>query len=326
MVKELKCSIVITLYNRTQFIEEALYSLEQQNIDKELFEVLIITNINLKLSRNFDLTLRIFVITDKTLANKIVQGIIFAKGNIITFLEDDDLYMFNRIEQIIKAFKKYPDLTLYHNNSNHFKVFSEKIIENDNNKFHQQKNTYYPKKELRVNEILFSETGADFNLSSMAFSRNFLLNYKESIQNLFNRYIDSFMFFLVLYFGNSIFLDYSIETLTRIHSDNSSSTITPETNGINTHGYSVDFNAIDTEFNKYGLIDSLYIKNFLNLRGMDDLMKSKSIKRFECVVRLTKAYKLQGYSVLSSDVSKKALIYILSPILMEKILNKYHKG
>lgn len=325
MIEKPKCSVIITLYNRNKFIEEALYSLEQQNIDKTFFEVIIITNIQLKLSRNYDLSLRIIQINNKTLASKISSGINLANGDIITFLEDDDLYKLNRIKRIINIFQKYPDLTYYHNNSRHFRSFSEELLSNNDNKYNGADNIYYTKMNIKINEILFSLNGADYNLSSMAFARSFILKYVDSIQNLLNRYIDSFLFFLVLNFGNSIFLDSSIGTITRVHSENASSVVTHPTNRAKYHGNSVDLNAISCEFKKYGLIDSFYVQSFLILRGLDDLMKSNSIRRVECISRLIKAYKLQGHKIIISDVFKKALLYIISPILMEKMVNKYHK-
>jgi glycosyltransferase involved in cell wall biosynthesis len=325
MSEKPKCSVIITVYKRNKFVEEALYSLERQNIDKTLFEIIIITNIQLKLSRDYDLSIRIIPINNKTLAGKISCGINLANGDIITFLEDDDLYKLDRIKKIINIFQKYPDLTYYHNNSRHFRSFSEELLSNNDNKHHGAHNIYYTKMNIKENEILFSLNGIDYNLSSMAFARSFLLKFIDSIQNLLNRYIDSFLFFLVLNFGNSIFLDSSIETITRVHSENASSAVTRSTNHAKDHGNSIDLNAIICEFKKYGLIDSLYVQSFLILRGLDDLMKSNSIKRLECISRLIKAYKLQGHKIIISDVFKKALLYIISPILMEKMLNKYHK-
>ena len=46
---KLKCSVIIPVYKRVEFVEQALLSLESQNIDKDLFEVLIISNAEINL-------------------------------------------------------------------------------------------------------------------------------------------------------------------------------------------------------------------------------------------------------------------------------------
>ena len=94
---KLKCSVELTIYKRIEFVDQALLYLENQNIDKDLFEVLIISNTEINLSKSHNLNLEIIYSDKITLAGKLAQGILLSKNEVITFLEDDDLYCRDRI-------------------------------------------------------------------------------------------------------------------------------------------------------------------------------------------------------------------------------------
>jgi len=56
---------------------------------------------------------------------KILAGLEESRGDVITFLEDDDVYVSNRLEEVYKAFKSYDRLVYFHN--------SQKIIDENGN-------------------------------------------------------------------------------------------------------------------------------------------------------------------------------------------------
>ena len=75
---KLKCSVILTVYKRIEFVDQALLSLENQNIDKDLFEVLLISNSKINLSKSYNLNLEIIYSDKITLAGKLAQGILLA--------------------------------------------------------------------------------------------------------------------------------------------------------------------------------------------------------------------------------------------------------
>jgi glycosyltransferase involved in cell wall biosynthesis len=107
----------VTAYNRRRYLPFALRSLEAQMLPRDKFEVIVVKNFEDKesddiISRNGWKDLY----EDGTYhGRKIFVGLEESKGNVITFLEDDDVYVSNRLEEVYKAFTSYDRLVYFHN-------------------------------------------------------------------------------------------------------------------------------------------------------------------------------------------------------------------
>jgi len=110
-------SVIVTAYNRRRYLPFALRSLEAQTLPRDRFEVIVVKNFEDKesddiISRNGWKDLY----EDTTYhGRKILAGLEESKGDVITFLEDDDVYASNRLEEVYKAFKSYDRLVYFHN-------------------------------------------------------------------------------------------------------------------------------------------------------------------------------------------------------------------
>ena len=324
----IKCSIILTVYKRSEFIEEALNSLEKQVADKDLFEVLVISNIELKFSRLFNLNLRFILSNKMSLSSKLAVGIANATNEIITFLEDDDIYCVNRIERILSVFRNNSNLDYYHNKALHFKTSGslQKKLEICSGKKTQLSLAMKPEDD-DINEIAeynLNKYQADYNLSSMAIKKNFIFDYIDIISVLGTRYIDTFLFSLSLYKSKSIYIDTSIETLIRIHPMNASQTVEVIKESNRDSMYSIDMNVLIAAFSKVKILEKRFVQHFILSRGLDDLMKSSSISRHEVISALIKLLKIYGKYFLKSDVTRKSFLYIISPNFMRKLIVKYH--
>ncbi len=110
-------SVIVTAYNRRRYLSFALRSLEAQTLPRDRFEVIVVKNFDDKESDNIisrngwkD------VYEDGTYhGRKILVGLEESRGEVITFLEDDDVYVSNRLEEVYKAFKSYDRLVYFHN-------------------------------------------------------------------------------------------------------------------------------------------------------------------------------------------------------------------
>jgi len=325
----MKLSVIITVYSRVEFVEDALLSLENQTVRSDLFEVIIVSNIDLKLSRRYNLDLTISMSDRKTLAGKLVQGISLAKNEIITFLEDDDLYVDDRIQAILNAFDEFNDLTYYHNNSIHFREFSNKhlsIIKHGN---------YMRNSQIRIIDLYSSspkendmkflgKNQADFNLSSMAFEKNFIMYYANSIAGLRNRYVDTFLFLLASYGQRPFMIDTAIRTLTRVHSSNASASVVSNPLSTMTQRLSDDMICVTDALTEIGIIKGEIVQNWLMERGLDDMMKGASIPRSECMKQMLTLVRVEKMNFIRGDVIRKAMIYLISPKLMYRMLEVFH--
>ncbi|MFP3287130.1 MAG: glycosyltransferase family 2 protein [Acidilobus sp.] len=110
-------SVIVTAYNRRRYLPFALRSLEAQTLPRDKFEVIVVKNFDDKgsddiISRNGWKDLY----EDSTYhGRKILVGLEESKGDVITFLEDDDMYASNRLEEVYKAFTSYDRLVYFHN-------------------------------------------------------------------------------------------------------------------------------------------------------------------------------------------------------------------
>ncbi|ADL19090.1 Glycosyl transferase [Acidilobus saccharovorans 345-15] len=110
-------SVIVTAHNRKQYLPYALRSLEAQTLPRDRFEVIVVKNFDDKESD--EIILRNGwknIITDVVpLGGKIAIGLEEARGDVVTFLEDDDMYFPERLSVVYKAFADLPGLIYLHN-------------------------------------------------------------------------------------------------------------------------------------------------------------------------------------------------------------------
>ena len=327
----LKCSVILPVYTRKQFVNQALLSLEKQDVDTNMFEVLIISNVEINLEESYDLDIQMVISDQMTLAGKLAEGIMLAKYEVVTFLEDDDLYCNNRISTILKYFRSKSDLTFYHNASIQFRYseMQKKVFDSCSNSSIQK--VFKIKEGMdtdisRSDEMYLYKSQSDYNLSSMALRKNFIVDYVEKIASLGTRYIDTFFFAIALYKGNSLLIDSKVLTYIRINEFNASQSVELSGNSRPGFIYSVDMEDLIAAFNSLQILGKIFVKRFINSRGFDDLMKSDNISRLESIKKITELLKIYGVYFFRSDVAKKGVIYSISPRLMHKMITKFHKA
>ncbi|WP_048812779.1 glycosyltransferase family A protein [Acidilobus saccharovorans] len=113
----MQVSVIVTAHDRRRYLPHALRSLEMQTLPRDRFEVIVVKNFEDKES---DEIIRRNgwknVVTDVVpLGGKIAIGLEEAKGDIITFLEDDDMYREVRLEKVYKVFTLHRDVIYFHN-------------------------------------------------------------------------------------------------------------------------------------------------------------------------------------------------------------------
>ena len=109
-------SVIITAYNRKEFLLNAIKSVLNQTLDKKYYEIIVIKNFEDKNIDNFISGNNIKqILMDGTLGRFLDKGISEAKGEIISFLDDDDLFCENKLNIVYEEFKKDRNIVYYHN-------------------------------------------------------------------------------------------------------------------------------------------------------------------------------------------------------------------
>ncbi|BCS94366.1 hypothetical protein L3N51_02271 [Metallosphaera sp. J1] len=101
-------SVIITVYERDKFLKDALNSVLNQTIDNDKYEIIVVGKLQNKEILEFLNKERITFIEnwEKPIGPKIVDGVMKAKGNIISLLEDDDLFHADKLEIVLETFSQ----------------------------------------------------------------------------------------------------------------------------------------------------------------------------------------------------------------------------
>jgi glycosyltransferase involved in cell wall biosynthesis len=109
-------SVIIIAYNRKIFLKDAIKSVLNQSLDRNLYEIIIVKNFKDKDIDDFidqNSLINIFS-EDNTILGKILEGIKNSKGDIIAFLEDDDRFQRDKLKIVNEIFSD-EDVVYYHN-------------------------------------------------------------------------------------------------------------------------------------------------------------------------------------------------------------------
>lgn len=84
-------SVIVTMYNRTQYVHEAIKSVVNQTLNRSLYEIIIVSNMPVDISE-YGKNVKFRLIEEEQIGKMYSIGVELSKGDIITFLDDDDIY------------------------------------------------------------------------------------------------------------------------------------------------------------------------------------------------------------------------------------------
>ena len=110
-------SVIIIAYDRTEFLMNAIKSVLNQTLDKKYYEIIVIKNFQDGMIDNYILKNNIkgIISKDRSLSGKLIESLNIARGDILSFLEDDDLFSSNKLEIVYDKFMENSNLCYYHN-------------------------------------------------------------------------------------------------------------------------------------------------------------------------------------------------------------------
>jgi glucosyl-dolichyl phosphate glucuronosyltransferase len=117
---QLAISVVICSYNREAYIIEAIDSLYKQDLDKQLFEVIVVDNnsqdntaakVNEYIASHPDMQLYYYLETRQGASFARNTGAEYAKGKLICCMDDDAVATPVYLNKIVRFFEEHPDAT-----------------------------------------------------------------------------------------------------------------------------------------------------------------------------------------------------------------------
>ncbi|MEM3977424.1 MAG: glycosyltransferase family 2 protein, partial [Thermoplasmata archaeon] len=220
-------SVIITAHNREKYLKEAIQSVLNQTLNRSLYEIIVVKNFE---NQEIDELIRKNeIINLKSESNSLIGedlalGIEKAKGEIVCFLDDDDLFLPNKLKVVHDYFIEYKDLAYFHNaeyfvdeNGSEVKFWIKDL----------NKNITLNKLE-NLNQIFeLREYGLFFNMSSICIRKNKIIPYIDKLTKI-NGHPDDFIFFTsICDMPNLIILSKEKLTKYRVHQ---STSIHPYTN------------------------------------------------------------------------------------------------
>lgn len=202
-----KISVIITAHNRKDYLERALNSVLNQSLERDLYEIIMVKNFEDSVINNLiqKYNLKSILVPENSMVGyDLALGIEKSNGEIISFLDDDDVFTENKLETICDIF----------NTESVSYVKNEIYFINDEDQILNRKNRLEIKSDLKLkNESLsrkiayLNRVKAGFNLSSISIKRDIIgKEILEFIKKDLVHSTDTFFFCCSISSGKDIFL------------------------------------------------------------------------------------------------------------------------
>jgi len=244
-------SVIISAYNRKEFLKNAIRSVYTQLLDKGLYEVVIVKNFEDKDIDDYiaKLGYKNIIYDTPSYGEQVSVGIEESKGEILAFLEDDDEFKPNKLSKIYKVFSTQKEVSYFHDTREY--IYNDKIVD-INTKDHKiiwiiryleeitpHEDVLINPFDKRMENFLIKYHGTVATVSLMAVRRS-CIESKLTLLKQINISVENFIPAFAAEYGK---LFHTADRLTRyrIHNENSS----------------IAFNEKDTERTLFNLMRSI---------------------------------------------------------------------
>lgn len=226
-------TVIISAYNRKQFLPEAIESVRRQSIAHDLYELIVVKNFHDEAveKKVEEMGGKCLYFENMLLSPFISEAVENSKGGIICFLDDDDIFEQDKLEIVLKAFSENPDAGYYHNSLSFVDEAGTSIKPPYAFNFSIAKDPermlLIPHREIpgKISKLIYMRH--DFNRSCISVRKEILMQFMaESRKIEFSH--DSFVFFCAAMSCYSLMID--SRRLTRYRVNRHSVTLSPTYN------------------------------------------------------------------------------------------------
>ena len=220
----IRITVVVTAYNRREFVLDALKSVINQTLPREDFDVILVTNFTDPLLQEFCFTNDIKTVCyEGGMGEYILTGLRLASGEVMAFLDDDDMWTRDRLQRISTFFANLPDLGLYRNAIRYVNWAGDpvqylRLVERRSRSPESGPLLLRGPERFHKFQLLVNNS-ASFNVSSMAVRRDILLDHISTIGHIRGS-TDELLFVLTCFSDFSICIDPLPLTLYRLSGTN----------------------------------------------------------------------------------------------------------
>lgn len=199
-----KVSIIIVTGKRKQYLLDAIKSVIYQTIERDSFEVILMKEFSDEpledLIRSYGV--RIFSTRSNDIGEAYYLGAKMAQGELISFLDDDDMFLPGKIEFVIQSFESNRNLGYLHNHRVLYNEENQKLFYMSS----ERKSLLITNKEKTMGVLRYlHKTDAYSNLSCVSV-RKPLLFEKLDLRRMLG-HTDDFIFYLAFDSGYDLMFD-----------------------------------------------------------------------------------------------------------------------
>ena len=220
--KAMLISVIIVAYNRKKYLVKALNSILNQGVGRDNYEIIVVKNFKDEKIDSFieSIDAKNIFTQEITLGAKLKIGIEASKGEVLTFLEDDDLFFVGKLEFLIEKFRKQ-DLGFIHNEYFYINEKGEEIKLGNKYKL---KSPISKKGADDIYSFLRKSIRAQgfFNLSCISVKKSILTAKSLVLLKGMQIAADNFMFYVACDSKMDVLITNETYTGYRVHNENAS--------------------------------------------------------------------------------------------------------
>jgi glycosyltransferase involved in cell wall biosynthesis len=218
-------SVVITAYNRKEFLLDAFNSVLNQTLDRSKYEIIVTKNfvdekIDSYIKKNGG---KLVFFEKKEMGERIVHSLKYIKGNVICFLDDDDLLTKEKLEYVYNIFQNNKNI-VYINNARRYIDENKRYLSKSPSKFERrEKNLIIREADKKLITLLKIQqyNNPFFNPSSIAIKTSVLKHFIDDLKNI--KFASDLFYYFVSLMSGDLFISSKELTLYRVHESTSNS-------------------------------------------------------------------------------------------------------
>jgi glycosyltransferase involved in cell wall biosynthesis len=110
-----RISVLITAYNRREFLKEAVNSVLTQDYPRNAYEIIVTKNFETVHDEYWKKrSVKLVSFPGRKVGERVADALRYCCGDVICFLDDDDVYAPNKLRTVGSVFKENPELVYMH--------------------------------------------------------------------------------------------------------------------------------------------------------------------------------------------------------------------